>query len=260
MSKLLARASYPMFLNCLKYGLPSIAIVVLGMIAWNWLLEEPRPMQVVGTDYFGVKDLSYSAILSDGSHLVVNGLSASGGESIAADGIKASLVHPGGYRQDLEIDEITFDSSDAQSVFVNPWFHQVMPDNSHVVVNAMDGTSGPDRMSARDKVALISWPDKSYHLVVASSIHGSDEWLVFDLRGNAELVWATPDIGERMRISADEFRLYPLRPAFESPGKVHFTFPVGKGVANRMTAVDGQEDRLIKFADGVEVVFNSPRR
>ena len=244
--------------------LPTASLVILGSIFWIGFSGGGETTGESSRNTGGATDVTYSAILEDGSELTFRVDSAVMlKDDIHAFIVRGTLVRPDGHIRTLKASaaETTWNLDAAD--FTNGALLETAADGTEVAFSLQSGSVDISRLTGRTVTASLKNPGRdSIQSLVAKNLEFELESGLGELTGGATLTWQGSKGDQWLTVNSDGFRVKSRESVIESIGAADFVFIGGNGRAGLLQIIAPNEDTggSVRLADGVEFTYLAPRK
>ena len=244
--------------------LPTASLVILGSIFWIGFSGGSETTGESSRDTGGATDVTYSAILEDGSELTFRADSAVMMKGdIHAYIVRGTLVRPDGHIRTLKASaaETTWSLDNAE--FTNGALMETAADGTEVEFSLQAGSVDYSGLTGHTVMAsLRNTGHDSIQSLVAKNLEFELETGFGELTGGATLTWQGSKGDDWLTVNSEGFRVKTRESVVESIGAADFVFIGGNGRAGLLQIIAPNEDAggSVRLADGVEFTYLAPRK
>ena len=245
---------------------PTASIVLLGSIFWIGFSGGSETVLGSLHDTGGAADVTFSAVLKDGSDLKVHADKAVMlKDEIHVSEIRGLLVQPDGHIRTLKANSAETTWSLDSADFKSGTLLETAEDGTEVEFNLHSGSADFIRLNGRKVTALLrKQGDDSIQSLVADYLDFDLETGFGELTGGAKFTWHGGASDDWFRVSSEGFLVKTRESAVESIGAADFEFYGGRGKAGQLqiaASAEGGSDvpsGTVSLVDGVEFTYFSP--
>ena len=252
----------------LHFVLPTVSLVIIGSIFWIGFSGGGDTTRESTRDTGGAADVTYSAILEDGSDLTIRADSAVMlTDEIHVSEIRGMLVQPDGHTRILHADSAVTAWSLDNAQFEHGTLTETADDGSEVEFSLRAGAADFTWLRGHGVTAISRKKgDDSVQSVVAEHLEFELETGFGELTGNAVFTWRGGKSDDWFEVRSEGFRVIARESAVESMGTAEFAFYGGNGRAGQLLIKApakgdaGAPGGTVSLVDGVEFTFfTAPR-
>ena len=243
--------------------LPTASLVILGSIFWIGFSGGSETPGESSRDTGGATEVTFSAILEDGSELTVRADSAVMlKDNIHVYIIRGMVTQPDGHIRTLKASaaETTWSLDSAE--FTNGALMETAPDGTEVEFSLQAGSVDLSRLTGHTVTAFLKNADHgSVQSLVAKNLDFELETGFGELTGGATFTWQGDKGDDWLTVNSEGFRVKARETAVESIGAADFVFIGGNGRAGQLqiTAPNENGGGTVRLADGVEFTYSAPQ-
>ena len=249
-----------------QFVLPTASLVMLGAIFWIGFSGGGETTRESSRDTGGAENVTYSAILADGSDLEIRADSAVMlKDDIHASKIRGTLVKPDGHIRTLTASSAATPWSLDSAEFQDGTLLETADDGTEVEFSLQSGSADFARLEGHPVNAHLRIKgDDSIQSLVAGHLNFELATGFGELTGGATFRWNGGKSDDWFEVHSEGFRVWARQAAVESTGTADFTFYGGNGQAGQMriTASDegdiGAPGGTVSLVNGVEITFLAP--
>lgn len=244
--------------------LPTASLVILGSIFWIGFSGGSETTGESSRDTGGATDITYSAILEDGSELTFRADTAVLlKDDIHAFVVRGTLIRPDGHIRTLKASAAETGWNLDNADFTNGALMETAADGTVVEFSMQAGSVNFSRLTGQTVTAsLRNAGHDSIQSLVAKNLDFELETGFGELTGGATLTWQGNKGDDWLSVNSEGFRVKSRETEVESIGAAEFVFVGGSGRAGlvQITAPNEDSGGTVRLAGGVEFTFSGPLR